>query len=234
MSRSNEDVERILFEFADLLSIVGEDPYKPRAYEKAARAVGAHPDDLGDLDDRGIRAIPHVGASIAQKIRTVLRDGTFPELEELRARVPAGVREMTRIPGFGPKKAMAVYQELGVADADSLVAAARDGRLARLKGFSEKTEELVLKGAARARTGEQRVRIDVALEVAERLLEPLRTFPGVREAAYAGSLRRMAETIGMRLDWAHRKISRRRVAIGRPSGGNPASSWGNCAALMDR
>lgn len=196
MPRSNDDVERALLEFGDLLSIVTDDPFKPRAYEKAARAVGAHPEDLRDLDDAGIRAIPHVGKSIAEKIETYLGSGTFPELESLRSQIPSGVREMTRIPGFGPKKAMAVYQQLGIQGLDELLAAAEDGRLAALKGFSKKTEEQVLAGAKRARAGEGRVRIDEALDLAEELLERLRAIPEVARAGYAGSLRRMAETIG--------------------------------------
>jgi len=194
--RANDDVERILLEFADLLSIVADDPFKPRAYEKAARSVGSHPEDLAGLDAVGIRSIPNVGASIAQKIEEILRTGTFPELDDLRGQIPSGVREMTRIAGFGPKKAMAVYQELGIADVDGLVAAAHDGRLSTLRGFSGKTEQQILAGAARAREGEGRVRIDVALTVAEDLLDRLRDVPGVKDAAYAGSLRRMAETIG--------------------------------------
>ncbi len=196
MPRANDDVERILLEFADLLSIVADDPFKPRAYEKAARSVGSHPEDLAGLDAVGIRSIPNVGASIAQKIEEILRTGTFPELDELRGQIPSGVREMTRIAGFGPKKAMAVYQELGIADVDGLVTAAHDGRLSTLRGFSGKTEQQILAGAARAREGEGRVRIDVALTVAEDLLDRLRDVPGVKDAAYAGSLRRMAETIG--------------------------------------
>ena len=101
MPRSNDDVARVLTEFADLLAIVADDPFKPRAYEKAARAIGGFPDELRDLDDAGIRAIPNVGKSIAEKVRSVLETGTFPELEELRAQVPSGVRAMTAIPGLG-------------------------------------------------------------------------------------------------------------------------------------
>ncbi|MGZ8565851.1 MAG: DNA polymerase/3'-5' exonuclease PolX [Actinomycetota bacterium] len=196
MARSNDDVERGLLEFADLLSIVSDDPFKPRAYEKAARAVGGHPEDLAELDDAGIRSIPNVGKSIAEKIRTYLDTGTFPELEALRGRVPPGVREMTAIPGFGPKKAMVVYQELGIQGLDGLVTAAEDGRLAGLKGFSKKTEENVLKGVQRVRTSGGRVRIDEALDVADQLLDRLGPLHEVRRAATAGSVRRMAETIG--------------------------------------
>jgi DNA polymerase (family 10) len=196
MPRSNDDMARVLTEFADLLAIVADDPFKPRAYEKAARAIGGFPDEIRDLDDAGIRAIPNVGKSIAEKVRSVLETGTFPELEGLRAQVPAGVRAMTAIPGFGPKKAMVAYRELGIDDLDQLVAAARDGRLRGLKGFSAKTEENVLEAVQRAQRDTGRVTIDVAMGVAGSFLDRIRTIPGVQRADHAGSLRRMAETIG--------------------------------------
>jgi DNA polymerase/3'-5' exonuclease PolX len=103
---------------------------------------------------------------------------------------------MTAIPGFGPKKAILVYRELGIEDLDALVAAANDGRLRGLKGFSAKTEESVLRAVERASRDTGRVLIDVALDTAENFLRRLRTLDGVRRAEYAGSLRRMAETIG--------------------------------------
>ena len=196
MPRSNDEVARAFEEFADLLAILSGDPYKPRAYEKAARSIGGYAQDLQGLDDPGILAIPNVGKSIAEKVRSVLETGTFPELEELRAQVPPGVREMVAIPGFGPKKAILVYRELGIEDLDALVAAANDGRLRGLKGFSAKTEESVLRAVERASRDTGRVLIDVALDVAEGFLGRLRTLDGVRRAEYAGSLRRMAETIG--------------------------------------
>jgi DNA polymerase (family 10) len=194
--RSNDQVEQVLQEYADLLSIVGDDPFKPRAYEKAARAVGGYADDVSTLDAHGVLAIPGVGKSIAAKVTEFLRDGTFEELEALRAQVPDGVRAMTAIPGFGPKKAMAAYRELGIDSVDGLVAAAEEGRLAAMKGFSRTTERNVVEAVRRLRASEGRVQVNEALEVAEDLLDRLREIPGVRRAAYAGSLRRMAETIG--------------------------------------
>jgi DNA polymerase (family 10) len=196
MARSNDQVARAFEEFADLLAIVSGDPYKPRAYEKAARSIGGYAHELRGLDEAGILAIPNVGKSLAEKVHAVLETGSFPELDDLRAQVPPGVREMTAIPGFGPKKAVVVYRELGIKDLDALVAAATEGRLRGLKGFSAKTEENVLQAVERASRDTGRVHIDVALDVAETFLGRLREVRGVRRAEYAGSLRRMAETIG--------------------------------------
>jgi DNA polymerase (family 10) len=103
---------------------------------------------------------------------------------------------MTAIPGFGPKKAMVVYRELGIDSVDALVEAARAGRLAGLKGFSKKAEENVVRGAERLRRDAGRVLVSEALDVAETILNALRDVAGLRRSAYAGSLRRMRETIG--------------------------------------
>jgi DNA polymerase (family X) len=194
--RANDRAEAALQEFADLLSIVGGDPYKPRAYEQAARAVGGYPDDLAGLDEAGVLAIPGVGKSIAAKVTEFLQTGSFADLEALRQEVPIGVREMTAIPGFGPKKAVTVHRELGIDSVDELAAAAERGDLAGLKGFSRTTERNVIDGVRRMRSSGGRIQVNVALEIAEDLLGRLRALRGVRRAAFAGSLRRMAETIG--------------------------------------
>jgi DNA polymerase (family 10) len=196
VARANDNVEAMLLEFADLLSIVSQDAFKPRAYEKAARAVGGYHAEISELGEKGILAIPNVGRSIADKIVEYLRSGTVPELEELRSKIPAGVRQMTAIPGFGPKKAMQVYQELGIDNVEDLVTAAQDGALKELKGFSKKTEENILAGVRRAQQEGGRVQVNVALDLARLLLDRLSSIPSVRRAAYAGSLRRMRETIG--------------------------------------
>src|SRR6266498_5161400 len=101
MPRTNDVVEALLQEYADLLSISGGDAFRVRTYEKAARSVGGYHADLSTLDDAGILVIPNVGKSIVGKIREALDTGTFPSLEELRAKVPAGVREMISIPTLG-------------------------------------------------------------------------------------------------------------------------------------
>jgi DNA polymerase (family 10) len=194
--RANDAVEAVLLEYADLLSILSEDPFKPRAYEKAARAVGGYPADLAALDLKGILAIPSVGRSIGEKIHEFLQTGAIAALEELRAQIPSGVRQMMAVPGVGPKKAMTLYRELGIADLGALRAAVDAHQLAGLKGFGAKTESNIRAGLARMQGSTARVPVHVALDLAETILERLRAGPGVLRSAYAGSLRRMAETIG--------------------------------------
>jgi DNA polymerase (family X) len=196
MPRANDAVEAMLVEYADLLSVLSDDPYKPRAYEKAARAVGGHPVDLEGKDLPEILRVPSVGKSIGEKVHEFLTTGTVAHLEELRAKIPAGVREVMGIPGVGPKKAMVMYRELGVDSVDLLVEAIQEDRVAALPRFGAKTQENIARGIAQLRSSGDRVRIDLALDVAETFLEALRTLRPVRRIEHAGSLRRMKETIG--------------------------------------
>lgn len=146
MGRPNEEVGALLQEYADLISITSGEAYKVRAYEKAARAVGEYHEDVSALDLEGLQRIPNVGKSIAEKVLEHLRDGTVQAVEELRAKIPAGVRQLTAIPTLGPKKAMVLYEELGVASVDELVDAINAEKLRGLKGFGQKTEENILHG----------------------------------------------------------------------------------------
>jgi DNA polymerase (family 10) len=194
--RANDAVEAVLLEYAELLSIQGTDPYKPRAYEKAARAVGGYHADVSTLDLKGILTIPSVGRSIGEKIHEFLETGSIGALEELRQQIPDGVRRMMAIPGLGPKKALLLYQQLGISSVEELRLAVETAQLAGLKGFGAKTEENILRGIDRLRESSERVLVSVARDLAEELLEALGSWRGVIRSAHAGSLRRMAETIG--------------------------------------
>ena len=196
MARPNEEVGGLLQEYADLIAITGGEQYKARVYEKAARAVAGYHEDVSTLDDAGLRQIPGVGQSIADKITEYLRTGHVQVVDELRAQIPAGVRELTEIPTLGPRKAMLLYQELGVSSIDELLSALDAESLRDLKGFGPKTEENIRHGIDLLRQAGGRVRLDVALEVAEPVVAELASVPGCTRCAYAGSLRRMRETIG--------------------------------------
>ncbi|MCI3271362.1 DNA polymerase/3'-5' exonuclease PolX [Streptomyces cylindrosporus] len=196
MARSNDEVAALLQEYADLISITGGDAFRARVYEKAARAVGGHHADVSTLDLKGLQEIPNVGKSIAQKVREYVDSGSVSAVEELRARIPAGVRRLTAIPTLGPKKAMAVYEELGISSVDELADAIHEERLRDLKGFGPKTEENILHGIELLRSSGGRVRLDVATGLAEDIVAALSAVPGCERCTYAGSLRRGRETIG--------------------------------------
>ncbi|HEX7464388.1 MAG TPA: helix-hairpin-helix domain-containing protein, partial [Actinomycetota bacterium] len=146
LPRANDAIEAVLLEYADLLSILYEDPFKPRAYEKAARAVGGYHADVSTLDLKGILAIPNVGKSIGEKVHEFLQTGMIQALEELRERIPDGVRQLMSVPGLGPKKAMVLYNGLGIASVGQLLDAVEDHRLEGLRGFGAKTEENIRRG----------------------------------------------------------------------------------------
>ncbi|MFJ6619485.1 DNA polymerase/3'-5' exonuclease PolX [Kitasatospora sp. NPDC091335] len=196
MPRLNDQVRELLQEYADLISITGGDAFRARAYEKAARAVGEHPQDLAGLDVKGLQRIPGVGRSTAEKVAEYLATGTVPALEALRAEIPSGVREMMAVPSVGPKRALALYRDLGIASVDELAAAARAERLADLPGFGERSGEKILHGIELMRRSGGRTLLDTATELAEQLVAALSAIPGCTRCAYAGSLRRMRETVG--------------------------------------
>ncbi|MFJ8666196.1 DNA polymerase/3'-5' exonuclease PolX [Streptomyces sp. NPDC093600] len=197
MARANDQVEALLQEYADLIAIRGGEAFKARAYEKAARAIGGHPEDVSTLDAKALREIPNVGRSVADKVLEYLRTGRMTVVEEARASVPAGVRELITVPGLGPRKAMVLYEELGVGSVDQLLDAVHQERLRDLKGFGERTEENILHGISVLRSaGRGRILVNAAMDVAEQLVAELSGIPGCERCAYAGSLRRMRETIG--------------------------------------
>lgn len=174
MARPNKDVEALLQEYADLLQITGGDAFKARAYEKAARAIGGHYADISRLDDKELRKIPNVGRSVADKVAEYLRTGHVSAVEEARAKIPAGVRELTAIPTLGPKKAMVLYQDLHVASVQELADAIHDERLRGLPGFGPRTEENLLHGIELMRDSGGRVTLDVAMELDEHILRARR------------------------------------------------------------
>jgi DNA polymerase (family X) len=192
----NEDVAGLLREYAELTQITGGDPFRARNYEKAARSVRGWADDISQLDAKGLRAIPGVGASIAAKIAEYRDTGSIKALDELRAQIPPGVREMTRVPGLGPKRAVQLHRELGISSVDELASAVKAGRLGDLPGFGARSEERIGAGIEVYRQGRERVLLDVAMRTATAMVGALSAVPGCQRCQYAGSLRRMRETIG--------------------------------------
>jgi DNA polymerase (family 10) len=192
MASMNEAVAGLLREYAELLAITGGDPFRARNYEKAAKAVAGHPADVTAMPEPALTSIPGVGKSIAAKITEFKRTGTIKAVEEQRAKVPPGVRELTRVPGLGPKRAMQLSRELGIATVSDLEAAVSEGKLRNIAGFGPKSEERILRGLAVMT--HDRVLLNVALSTATDIVGALRDAAG--QVEYAGSLRRWRETIG--------------------------------------
>ena len=192
MASMNEAVAGLLREYAELLAITGGDPFRARNYEKAAKAVAGHPADVTTMAESALTSIPGVGKSIAAKITEFKRTGTIKAVEEQRAKVPPGVRELTRVPGLGPKRAMQLSRELGIATVSDLEAAVSEGKLRNIAGFGPKSEERIQRGLAVMTT--DRVLLNVALSTATDIVGALRD--AAERVEYAGSLRRWRETIG--------------------------------------
>lgn len=186
----------VLERIAVLLDLNAGDPFRVKAYQAAARAIEQTPGDLDALAAAGFKGIRGVGESLRDHLADIHRTGTCDVLDELVARTPAGLIEMLRVPGLGPKKVSALHSALGVDSLGKLRVECDNGRVARLKGFGEKTQAKILSGLDFLAAAGERVRLDQALPLGLALLERVRAMPGVRRAEIGGSLRRRKETTG--------------------------------------
>jgi DNA polymerase (family X) len=196
MPQANDRAAALLVEYADLLEMTGGDPFRARVYTKAARAIAADPHDVAELPPAALLRIPGVGKSIAAKVAEITSTGTFAELEDLRTDIPDGVRQLTRIPALGPRRALQLYRELTISSLDQLREAIEAGRLNDLKGFGPKSGDKLLRGLDLLATATGRVLLNVAAETAAAVIDAVGPVPGCERIAAAGSLRRAAESIG--------------------------------------
>jgi DNA polymerase (family 10) len=194
----NADIARVFGEIADLLELENGNPFRVRAYRNAARIVEGQRIDLSGLLEQGkpLPKLPGIGADLSAKIAEIATTGTCRLREQLTRRAPAGIAELLRLPGLGPRRVQALYRELDVHTPAQLQRAARDGRLRVLPGFGEKTEAKLLEAARAHLSKAHRFKLALAGEYARSLLEHLRRARGVGEAVVAGSFRRMKETVG--------------------------------------
>ncbi len=191
-----KQVADILEEIGTLLELKGENPFKTRAYGNAARALRGLTEDLHEVVvENRLREIKGVGEALSLKIAELVTTGRLKYYEDLRKSFPPGMMEMLRIPGFGPKKAKRLFEELGIASIDDLERACKDDRLSKLEGFGAKSQQKILEGIRQLRQFSERHRYDQAFEAAQPLFEAVQHHPKVIRAELAGSLRRHKETI---------------------------------------
>jgi len=192
---TRDEVAAALEEIGALLQLKGENDFKVRAYENGARAVSQIEGDFRQLVmDGKLTGIRGIGDALREKITTLVKDGSLPYLNDLRATVPPGLFEMLRLPGVGPKKVKLLHDQLKIDSIAMLKQACEAGTVAEMKGFGAKTQAKILEGIAYLGTIGQRVRIDLASSLGLVLIERLKILPGVIHAELCGSLRRRRET----------------------------------------
>jgi DNA polymerase (family X) len=192
---TKDEVAASLDEIGTLLELKGENAFRCNAYHNAARTIQQLEGDLKQLViEQKLGEVRGIGATLQEKISTLVTTGQLPFLDDLRASIPAGMVEMLRIPGLGPKKVIALHDSLGLDTIEKLKAACERGEVAKLKGFGAKTQQKIQEGIAFLGQVGNRVRIDLALPLGLTLLEQIRKLPGVIRSELCGSLRRRRET----------------------------------------
>lgn len=192
-----ESVAAVLSEIGTLLELKGENPFKTRAYQNAARTLEGLSEPLETIvAENRLEGIPGIGEALREKITTLVTTGRLPYYEDLKASLPPGLVGMLDLQGVGPKKVKKLHDVLGVDSIEALEAACQAGRVATLEGFGEKSQAKILEAIAFKRQFASRHRLVDALAAAEPILEALRGHPDVTRCSTAGSLRRWKEVIG--------------------------------------
>jgi len=194
----NTAIAKVFQDMADLLELKGENPFKIRAYQRAARTIEHLPKEIEIMLEEGedLQSIPGVGEAIAKKTVELVNTGKLRVYEELKAEFPEGITTLLEIPGIGPKTANRLSTELGIKSVDDLEQTIKDGRVAKLFRLGDKTADNILQQIQALRRKDQRIPIGEALPVVEEVLNALRPLPGVKNLTAAGSLRRFRETVG--------------------------------------
>jgi DNA polymerase (family 10) len=194
----NTAIAKVFQDMADLLELKGENVFKIRAYQRAARTIEHLPKEIEIMLQEGedLQTIPGVGEAIAKKTIELVSTGKLHVYEELKSQFPEGITKLLEIPGIGPKTANRLSTELGIKSVDDLEQAIKDGRVAGLFGLGDKTADNILQQIQALRRKDQRIPIGEALPVVDEVLGALRPLPGVKNLTAAGSLRRFRETVG--------------------------------------
>ncbi|HEX5380045.1 MAG TPA: DNA polymerase/3'-5' exonuclease PolX [Phenylobacterium sp.] len=199
MAAHNADVAALFYRMAELLEIEGANPFRVRAYRRAAATIEDLPEPVADLIARGgdLDDLPGIGEDLAGKIKEICETGRLTALEEVEARTPSALAALAAVPGLGPKRVQALHERLGVNSVADLLKAAQEGRVRGLPRFGAALEARLLAELRKSLpAGERRIRISTAEDFALPLKSYLERLPGVREVVVAGSFRRRKETVG--------------------------------------
>ncbi len=195
----NAEIAKILFAIAELLEMQGVQ-FKPRAYEKAARAVESLTEEASDIYKKGgtkaLKEIPGIGENISRKMEEMITTGKLRYYEKLKKEFPLDVEGLMDVPGLGPKRIMILHKELGVKDLKELAAAAKKGEIRKLEGFGTTAEKNILKGIGIVERGKRRFVLGHIEQLAEEIKERLGKLKSVNKVEISGSYRRRKETVG--------------------------------------
>ena len=195
----NQEISKILKEMAVLLEMKGV-AFKPRAYEKVAYAVESLQEDVREIYKKGglkaVEDIPGVGKGIAERIEEYLKTGRIKDYDILKKQMPVDIEGLRSVEGVGPKMILKLYKKLGIKTRDQLEKAAKAGKLRSIEGMGEKTEENVLRSIDFLKRSGGRLVLGFAMPVFRSILKKLSQVEGVQKAEFAGSTRRMQETVG--------------------------------------
>ncbi|WP_425059545.1 DNA polymerase/3'-5' exonuclease PolX [Sporomusa carbonis] len=190
------ELARLLAEIAVLLELSGENSFKIRAYQNAARIVEQVDGNLSDPDTVGkLMGIKGIGPALGEKIREYIATGRITYYEELKSSLPPVLFDLIKLPGLGPKKALILHKALGIHSLGELEYACRENRLVSLSGFGDKTQERILQGIEYMKKFQGQFILGDAWPVAELIAEYIKLQSGVEQVAVAGSIRRGLEII---------------------------------------
>ena len=191
------EVARLLLEYGRRTALAGGNPYRAKAYLRAAESLAAQTEPLARLiDENRLREIPGVGDAIADIITRLARTGTHPSLEKMRAEIPEGVVDMLSIPGLRPEKVIKIYKELGIATLDELEAAAKEDRIKEVKGLGAALQRKILQGLAIRRDSQGARHVHRAEELIANATDSLkRSRLAITTIVPAGDFRRGSELV---------------------------------------
>jgi len=191
----NQEIAKIFNDIADILEIKGENPFRIRAYRRAAQNIEGLTKDVSEIPKEELMEVPGIGKDLAGKIEEYIKTGMMQAYEDLKKEVPEGLSQLLSVPSLGPKTAKLLFEKLNVRDIETLERFAREHRLISLPGIREKTEENILRGIEMLKRGKERQPLGRILPLANDILEHLKKRAPVKRLSIAGSIRRWKDTI---------------------------------------
>jgi DNA polymerase (family X) len=194
----NVEIARILEEYADLLDIRADNPFRVRSYRKAAQTVAGLSRPVVQLIAAGedLTALPGIGTSMTAHLKEIVETGSLAALGQMRQEFPEALSELMQLEKLGPKKARKLYEALGITSVAELAAAIEAGKVEAVPGFGKKTAAHLRRAIAQFAQHTRRVLLADAEQLIQPLLKHLHSGPGIEALDVAGSYRRRQETVG--------------------------------------